>query len=277
MPYGVANKTGILGIAQCRAILDMARTAKLDSLDTAISYGQSERRLGEIGIPDWNVTSKLPAIPKNCVDLNEWVETSVRHSLHNLGVDQLYAILLHRSDDLKDSVDSKLLGSLERLKAIGLVRNIGVSIYAPEELSHLNCLSRIDVVQAPYNVLDRRLQTSGWIQRLVSEGIEIQTRSTFLQGALLMSLEDQNAKFRKWEHVWRSWNQWLVESGQTALQACLAVPLLEKEISRIVIGFDGLEQFQQVLDATHAALLETSLELVCCDTDLINPARWNLS
>ena len=42
-------------------------------LDTAIAYGESEYVLGKIGVNNWNVTTKLPPIPKDCSDIEHWI------------------------------------------------------------------------------------------------------------------------------------------------------------------------------------------------------------
>ena len=38
------------------------------------------------------------------------------------------------------------------------------------------------------NIIDRRLELSGWLERLSDEGVEVHARSVFLQGLLLMPL-----------------------------------------------------------------------------------------
>ena len=43
----------------------------------------------------------------------------------------------------------------------------------------------IDVVQIPYNILDKRVIYSGWYRKLKKIGIEVHARSIFLQGLLV--------------------------------------------------------------------------------------------
>ena len=40
----------------------------------------------------------------------------------------------------------------------------------------------IDIVQSPFSIFDRRLDSSGWMKRLTDRNIEIHVRSIFLQG-----------------------------------------------------------------------------------------------
>ena len=47
--------------------------------------------------------------------------------------------------------------SLDRMKEQGAVQKIGVSIYSPDELDAIPVAGAIDIVQAPLNLVDRRL------------------------------------------------------------------------------------------------------------------------
>src|SRR3990172_7099104 len=95
LPYGVANLHGQVSFDEARAILNYAETAGLDMLDTAVAYGNSEQHLGEIGVTQWQVVSKLPAIPEACADVAAWVGASVEASLQRLQIRQLHGLLLH--------------------------------------------------------------------------------------------------------------------------------------------------------------------------------------
>ena len=47
--YGISNKTGIVSIKEISEILQTAANAGINTLDTAISYGDCDKKLGEIG------------------------------------------------------------------------------------------------------------------------------------------------------------------------------------------------------------------------------------
>ena len=51
--YGIANQQGQASRDEARSILEHARSNGMDMLDTAIAYGESEQRLGKIGIQDY--------------------------------------------------------------------------------------------------------------------------------------------------------------------------------------------------------------------------------
>lgn len=52
LPYGVANTQGQVSFEQAKVMLKMARNAGIDTLDTAIAYGEAETVLGQIGLSD---------------------------------------------------------------------------------------------------------------------------------------------------------------------------------------------------------------------------------
>jgi aryl-alcohol dehydrogenase-like predicted oxidoreductase len=277
MSYGIANRSGVPSLEQGAAILESARLAGVDTLDTAISYGTSEQRLGEIGVRSWRITTKLPALgslSETPALVSQWVTETVNGSLQRLRVPSLYGLLLHRSADLNGPAGEQLVSALRRLRDDGVVTRLGVSIYDPLELSPVLERLPIDIVQAPFNIVDRRLETSGWLDKLVDGGVEVHTRSAFLQGLLLMTASERPNYFQRWHDLWEKWRTWLEQSGLTPLAACAAFVLSRRKIGRIVVGIDSLQQLQEVLQATRSIATDFPSSLACDDPDLVEPWRW---
>ena len=180
IPYGVANKSGQVNRDEVAKILNQAYATGLDTIDTAIAYGQSEQRLGDIGIANWKVITKLAAMPESVNNVRSWVKESVSSSFKRLGVSRVRGLLLHHSNQLFAPQGEALYQALNDLKEQDMVEKIGVSIYAPEELDAIWPRFKPDIVQSPFNVFDRRLAESGWLKRLHNSGTEIHVRSVFL-------------------------------------------------------------------------------------------------
>ena len=108
-------------------------------------------------------------------------------SLKRLGVSKLYGLLLHNSQQLLSSQGEALYQALVAIQGQGRVEKIGVSVYGPDELDAIWPSYKFDLVQAPFNILDRRLVISGWLARLGRSGTEIHVRSVFLQAHTLSS------------------------------------------------------------------------------------------
>lgn len=272
--YGVSNASGRPTLAEVCTVMKIAKRAGLDTLDTAISYGESEGVLGQIGVSDWRVVSKLPAAPSDCSDFIRWTKGQLQTSLSRLGVSRLYGLLLHRPDQLLGSSGPMLYQALKNLKAEGLVTKVGVSIYNPEELGPILDKYSIDLVQSPLNILDRSLIESGWAKQLRHSGIEIHVRSIFLQGLLLMSEAQRPTKFSSWQAIWQEWRRWLSETGLTPLQACLQYVVAQDCIHRVVIGVDTAHQLEQAIHACDGRLCSLPDFGHLADKRLINPATW---
>ena len=246
----------------------------IDTLDTAIVYGESEALLGSIGIGNWKVISKIPSVPIDCTNIGEWVKESVYSSLNRLKVNRLHAVLLHSSGELLKEHGRDLYLSLLKLKQEGLIHKIGVSIYDPSELDFLCNTFDIDIVQAPFNILDRRLIDSGWLHKLDKLNIEVHIRSVFLQGLLLMKPSERPIYFNDWNPVWSTLDGWVADHAVSALQACIGVALNIPQISRIVVGVDNLVHLKEICKASSYELVNPPTKLACNDINLINPSLW---
>lgn len=275
LDYGVANKSGRVTVREAGAILQRAQACGLDTLDTAIAYGDSEAVLGQLGIERWRAVTKLPAVPDDCQDVEQWVHEQIQQSMARLGVRQLHGVLLHRPAQLFEKMGPALYGALKSVKAQGKTRKIGVSVYAPSELDALFDNYALDLVQAPLNILDRSLLESGWAGRLHDAGVEVNTRSVFLQGLLLMPAAQRPVKFNPWSNVWRAWEGWLEKEGLTPLQACLRYAMSLPQIDRVVVGVDTAAQLQQIVEAADGNLATLPEFDTLQDARLINPASWN--
>jgi len=276
LPYGIANQNGQIPRVEVKKILEHAFASGFNTLDTAIAYGQSEECLGEVGVSDWSVVSKLPAIPDGCSDVRQWVVSSVQMSLHRMGIKRLYGLLLHRPQQLLSTQGEELFRAMEILKLDGILEKTGVSVYGSKELDSLTPYYRFDLVQAPFNVLDQGLLTSGWMKRMVDEGTELHIRSLFLQGLLLMPAHARPERFLRWANIWKVWDEWVIESGLTPLQACLRYALHFIEVSKAIVGVDNVQQLMQIIEAVQGDLdISIPSTLISDDINLINPSRWN--
>ncbi len=274
--YGVANQRGQVSLVEASQILAAGRLAGIDTIDTAIAYGDSEACLGQANVFGLKVVTKLPPVPAQCTAVSAWVRSEVIASLQRLRIEGLYGLLLHQGGQLGEECGAELAASLKALKAEGLVQKIGVSIYAPDGLEIATAAGVLDLVQAPFNLFDRRLNDSGWLQRLAEHGVEVHVRSAFLQGLLLMRAAAVPNKFSPWAKQLGTWHDWLAaHPNVTAAHACLAFVTSYPQVDRVVVGVDCLAQFEQLLKAAVLPLPEALPNLSCTDEMLINPSNWN--
>ena len=274
--YGVANTSGQVSASEARAILARAAETGVDTLDTAVAYGESEAVLGEIGVEGWQIITKLPPLPSEVEDCKSWVLDQLSCSLRRLRTAQISGLLLHRSGDLLGPHGQAYRSALSDIKRDGIAKVIGVSIYSPTELDALWPFFRPDLVQAPFNVLDRRLESSGWLARLASEGIRVHTRSAFLQGLLLMPPGKWPAYFQPWFELLDCWHRWVQQTGLTPLAAALGYCLGKPSVERIVVGINSLRQLDEILEAAELTAPSPPAFLSSEDRGLIEPSQWKL-
>lgn len=275
LDYGISNTAGRTTLDEAGRILDRARWAGIDTLDTAAAYGESEQVLGRIGVGGWHVVTKVPPLPDD-EDGKEWVLRHARQSLDRLRVERLDGLLLHNATDLLKAQGRNLAAGLREVKAEGMVGKVGYSIYSPQPLTELIEVMLPDLVQAPFNVLDQRLAKSGWLGRLAEAGAEVHVRSVFMQGLLLMGREKRPPAFDRWRELWQRWDAAVGGHSEQALALCLGFVKTQPGISRVIVGVENQDHLEQLLAIWEKAAPFDATGLACDDPQLVEPSNWKL-
>lgn len=272
--YGVANRGGRVPPTEVGRVLEIAREHKIDTLDTAIAYGESETLLGKIGVNDWNIITKIPPLPDVCLDVRAWILQEVHNSLKRLRISRLSGVLLHRAEDILGDRHKEVSLALDAIKEQGLADKVGFSIYSPNLLPELLKVHHPDMVQAPLNILDQRLVATGWLDRLNSADIIVHARSVFLQGLLLMQPSNMPTYFKQWNDLWTRWLDFVDANGKDPLAICLGFVRAQAGVSRIVVGVDSEAQFRELLIAYHSPVIGDAAILSSSDPVLLEPYNW---
>lgn len=276
LKYGLANIADKVPSDMVAQLLKIASACDITMLDTAIAYGDSEQVLGRYNLTKFEIVSKLPAVPSDCSNVEEWVLEQTIASLKRLKTDKLHDLLLHRPAQLLGTNGEKIYKSILKLKEQGIVDQIGVSVYGPDELSELIKRFDFDVIQAPMNIFDRRMENTGMLKQLKKAGVAIHIRSAFLQGLLLMPSEKIPVYFAPWASLIKQYHQWLNQQSLSPLQACLSYLNQHSDIDKIIVGVDDIWQLKQIIAAIDAPIADMPDFLQSVDEGLINPSRWQL-
>lgn len=274
MKYGVANSRGKLSDTSVAEILGLAKSLGLTCLDTANAYGESQKVLGEIGVNDWRIISKISSIPPSCVDVPAYVRAQIKLILNSLKLSEFDSVLVHNAKDLMGEFGDVLFEELQNAQSKGQVKKIGVSIYDPNDLELITSRFRLDVVQAPINVFDNRLQDSGWLDRLVSIGTEVHARSVFLQGVLLSRDVQKSPFFKPWKSTFEKWNDFCEATGRSPMSNCIKHVKSYESVTCAVVGIDSAQNLSEVFDAFSEQPQRASGCDFGIDSQLINPANW---
>ena len=275
LPYGISNVNGQVERAEINQIFKQARTAGITMLDTAIAYGNSEENIGATDSEGFEVVTKLPPLTGAETSVSQWVRSQIENSLTKLKCNSVYGLLLHNPADLLGVYGDELYASLTLLKAEGLVEKIGISIYTPTELDSLIPTYMPDIVQAPLNVFDRLLETSGWLSRLSKMNVEVHVRSVFLQGLLIQKPNERPANFEKWNQEFANFDSWIESRHVSPLTACLGHVLSYPEISKVLVGVTSTNELAEIIAATTGESQRAPDNLRSSDLELIQPINWN--
>jgi len=275
MKYGISNQSGIVQPDELRSIFGIANKIGIDTLDTAINYQDSEKNIGLNNIENFKIITKIPPVPNHINDIFRWFSGQLELSLHRLQVSSIYGLLLHSPDDLLGVNGPAIYRALRSLKDSGRVLKIGISVNIFDNLSQILDLYKFDLIQSPFNLIDRRLIKTGFLNRLKNENYEVHARSVFLQGLLLMSNLNRPAKFSKWNPLWNEFLKWSSFNSISPLQTAIQFSLSFSEIDKVVIGIENSLQLLEILDAAYSEKINGSYpDIECNDLDLINPSRW---
>lgn len=281
LQYGTAN-SGVPSRDEVSAILGSALREGIRVVDTASSYGASEAILG--GIPEtqsFKVVTKTLGLGKPEIDSNDvdQVERVFHQSLTRLKRSSVYGLLVHDPFDLLAKGSDRLLRKLLELRERGLIEKLGVSVYTGDQIDAILTRHPVDLIQIPVSVFDQRLIQNGYLKELKKQGVEIHSRSVFLQGSLLMdplSLPSHLSKMKK--HLSR-FHREIRARGLTPLQVCLAFVLGLSEIDVTLCGVISEIQLREILDASAKGPIDDfPFRSFAIESDtILNPSNWKAS
>jgi aryl-alcohol dehydrogenase-like predicted oxidoreductase len=275
--YGVANKNGQVPKKEVEKILKYAKDSSIDFLDTAIGYGDSEQRLGSIGVKDWNIVTKLPEIPLECNEVEAWVKRRFISSLKRLNVKHIKGLMLHRPMQLLEPIGEDIWSAMQEIKKNGLVDKVGFSIYDSKELDLVWGDFKPDIIQVPLNILDQRLLEDGYISKFKKYNVEVHVRSVFLQGLLLMPLKIIPPWFEPIMETLILFHKEAEKRNISALQLALSFVQSINEIDKVVVGVDTLKQLYEVVEASSMRVDPVEFSHVSIrNTTFINPTNWRI-
>lgn len=273
--YGVNNKLGQMSILEAHEILDLALKSGVKTLDTAAAYGTSEQVIGDfIKLKDqnpFNVITKLAL-----KDGITW-ESSLKNSQINLGIGQIDTLMFHSYRDYANT-KGQLQELLSSQKGKGF-NKLGVSVYTNEELVAVATDEHIDLVQAPFNLLDNNSLRGEALRKCKEHNKEVHTRSAYLQGLFFMEDRDLPERLRPLRKELGVIHDISKDAGISIGALALSYALSKPYIDGVLIGVDSLNQLEQNMLWAQTQNLESHFEIIdnlmVEEVSLLNPVNWN--
>lgn len=279
LDYGISNDIGKPKKKEVRNIIKYAINNNINFFDTAQSYGNSEETLGvifkDLGVQnEVNIVSKLsPNIKKN------QVYQSITKSLKNLKLNSLWGLLLHRYDPR--FINHEFRNIIDDLKKEKIISNFGVSIYNPDDAIEAVNDNIYDIIQVPFNIIDRRLIDNDFFKIANKKNKKIFIRSIYLQGLLLMDDFDLIKKKMNWAIPMISNLRKYIDSNNIELKS-FAFKAVDNHVSNVflITGVDSLNQLKENLQIfnkknhSHEIYENWWSNLKLYPDKLLNPSLW---
>ena len=259
--------------AEVRDILDIAARSGLKAFDLAGRSPQAELDIGAI-LPrpnPFNVTISTVRADRG----PDLVEAEARAVLRRLGVEQADCLLVPSASELFGPHGLALWDRLKALKDQGLTRKIGISVFASDDPLGLARRFRPDVVQAPASLLDQRLLIDGTLAAIAGMGLEVQLRSIFLNGLLLLPPERAPSHLKEATNRIHRARRLIAEGRSDPLQAALGFALSRPEASTVLVGVGSVGELNAVIAAASHPIPDLDWDdMAMDDPEALDSRSW---
>jgi aryl-alcohol dehydrogenase-like predicted oxidoreductase len=279
LDYGINSSEGKIEKSEVERIIDFARKVNINILDTAPSYGNSEKVLGDINTKDFQIITKTRHFNGIVIGSQEesLLKDDFKQSLKLLDRGSVYAVLVHNADDLLKPGADKIFRCLQEFRENGKLKKIGVSIYNSSQLSKILDTFDIDIVQLPINIFDQQLLINGWLDKLKNNNIEIHARSVFLQGLLLMKEDFLPSYFLPILDNLIAFHNLAKELSVTDLELALGYVMSINEVDKILVGVEKVSQLKDLIKVKNMQISPKEyLDFSINDSNFTNPSLWKI-
>lgn len=280
--YGIGKPQSRPTFGESARILNRALDLGINFIDTARAYGDAEERIGRVLSGRRNefvLASKVLAYDREGLTgpaLNRQVFTSVQASLKALRTETIDVLMIHSASP-EVIARGELISILEDLKARGVCRFVGASVYDEEVALKAIESGRYDCLQIAYSILDRRPENAT-LAAAECKDIGLVARSVLLKGALTYRYTELHDNLRPLREAVR---QLLAATGTNAsgLPAlAYQYVLSQRSIHSALVGASTVEELEAVVNSTlwgapSFATLKTALDVGDCSA-YVDPRQW---
>lgn len=260
---------------QIKKIFSFIEKNKIDLIDTAKNYKNSEKIIGEQKKYKKKIVTKI--FLKKKENIKNFVFEEVKSSFSKLKRKKLYGVLIHNIEIL-DLIDKeKLYQTLNFLKKKGFIKKVGFSIYELQDLKYFKKKFIPDILQVPMNIFDRRFCNKAFIEYINTNKIEVHVRSCFLQG-LLINYDniEKFKKFKKWNKLFKKLDFFCKINLINRIEASILFIKNNQFIKYIIVGIENVEQLKMIYEILNRKLKIKKFpkDMQSNDLELIDPRKW---
>ena len=261
-PYGFNNtKKKKVSSLMIKKILKYCRSKDIFHLDTAFDYDFNLKLLGD---KQWEIDTKI--IIKDDKNFLEKISEKI-NSIVNIKTVSIKTVYIHNPERIFSSNGHLLINFLQKIKKLNIIKSIGISVYDVASMKKIMKKINVDVIQLPYNILDRRFEK--FFKMIKSKKIKIYVRSVFLQGVLTSSVKNKITKSREI----KKFNFFSSKNEISNINLCLSFVKKNKLVNKIILGVDNLGQLKQIMKISNYRYFNFE-SLKSDNLNIIDPRRW---
>ena len=278
LDYGINNQHGKPSLEQAFEILEVAFDNGIKTLDTAEAYGNSQEIIGKFQKEQPN--KKFQIITKLASNTEIAPKKFIEHIAQNckiLNSDQLFGYMFHNYPSFK--AREGLYDKLLLAKKEGLVSKAGISLYGNNEIEDvLNNYDGFDFIQIPFNLFDNDSKRSALLKEAKRKGVEVHTRSVFLQGLFFKPKSKISAKLQPLITYLATLENIKNSTSINTQTLALQYVLQKIYIDHVLIG---VETAKQLVDNITNCKIEQTIPHHLIDAidvkeiELLNPSNWS--
>ncbi|WP_440655410.1 aldo/keto reductase [Candidatus Pelagibacter sp. HIMB1506] len=236
--YGLAKKK--LYKKDLTEILNLAKKKKCNFLDTAIAYKDVDKTLSKLNLKKFNILTKVKKL--------DYINTvkEVKKSKKLIGISKFHTIFLHDEKELLSKKKNKNYKILKKLKLLNLTKFIGLSAYSKKNTIEIIKNFKIDALQLPLNLFDRRFIDKEFLEMVKVKKIKLYFRSIFLQGALIdKKLYKREEKLNR-NKYFKNYFKWLKENKKNPIEITMNF-LNQVGIKKVIVGVSSKSEYKEII------------------------------
>ncbi len=266
--YGILNQHNSNKKKKLKQILNFSKKKGINSIYSSKYYGNANKFLATENLNYFKLYIKFKSqdlLKKNFLEDFEKMKKKLKKN--NL------ILMLDRFENLKKRERLKIYNILLDLKKDKKINKFGYSIYSFKNLKKICHEFKPNILQCPYNVIDRRLEEKKLLQFLKINKIEIHVRSIFLQGLLILHYSKHPRKFLNWKKIFKKFDDQIQHYKISNLDWCLNFIEKNKYINKILLGVDNIDQLREICSFKNNGKIKFP-KMYVKDEKLINPSKW---
>ena len=270
--YGITKYTKKISFKEFKKISNFCLRNNISYIDTAINYKNSDKYLNIINKKKFKIITKIPYLDiKKKDNIILTVDNHISKILRSLKVEKFYALLLHSPGQLNLKNSKFFYDYLQKLKKKGIFNKLGISVYTKNQTVKIIKKYNIDILQFPYNLVNRSFEEQNFINKLKRRKIELHARSCFLQGVLLNKPKTKKIFFK---NNLEAYFKWIQKETLTPFEACLNFVYKNKDIDKFVLGFDNLKQIKHLKNINLKKKINFPKKFTVKNKKILDPRKW---